>query len=71
MAADLGTNQGKKASFSCLSCSRHISMTEEQALGVYVVDVKADQLPSGGQLVFTFHWAESERWEGRNFDISL
>ena len=46
-------------------------MTEEQALGVYVVDLKADQLLSGGQLVFTFRWTESERWEGRNFDVSL
>ena len=33
--------------------------------------LKPDQLPSGGQFVFTFHWTEPERWEGRNFDISL
>ena len=49
----------------------HDAETRDTTLGVYVVDLKADQLPSGGQLVFTFHWAESECWEGRKFDISL
>ncbi len=49
----------------------HDTETRDTKLGVYVVDLPAEQLPPGGSLVFTFRWTDSKRWEGRNFDISL
>ena len=49
----------------------HNIETRDTKLGVHLVDLAADQFPSGGKLVFTFHWAQPKRWEGKNFSISL
>lgn len=49
----------------------HDTKTRDTKLGVHVVDLPADQLHGGGELVFTFYWPEADRWEGRDFDIEL
>jgi glucoamylase len=43
----------------------------DTGLGLHLVDLTREQVGSAGQLVFTFHWPEANRWEGRDFQISL
>ena len=43
--------------------------TEETSLGCWFVDLPTDQLPTGGDVVFTFRWAEG--WQGRDFRVSV
>jgi glucoamylase len=45
--------------------------TSNSRLGVYFMDLTADQLSSGSELVFTFYWTQSANWEGKDFHISL
>jgi glucoamylase len=44
----------------------------DTCLGVWVADLPAsDALRSGASVDFTFYWPESDRWEGRDFRISV
>lgn len=39
-------------------------------VGMYYVDIDTGKL-SGKSIIFTFHWAEADKWEGRNFEVSV
>ncbi|MCE5316670.1 MAG: glycoside hydrolase family 15 protein [Parachlamydia sp.] len=39
-------------------------------LGVHVVELPLQKLPAGSQISFTFFWLDSQRWEGRNYEIT-
>jgi glucoamylase len=45
------------------------SSSRDTGIGVHVVDLPAQHLPSGSRVVFTFYWTEEKRWEGENFDV--
>lgn len=49
----------------------HDLRTRDTKLGVHVADLERDQLGGAATIDFTFHWPEADRWEGRNFQISL
>ncbi|MBV9008027.1 MAG: glucan 1,4-alpha-glucosidase [Verrucomicrobia bacterium] len=49
----------------------HDSETRDTRLGVHVIDLARADLPATGSILFTFRWQEGERWEGRDFRISL
>ncbi len=51
--------------------SAHDSATVDSRLGTYYLDLSREKLPAGGELVFTFCWQGNERWEGKDFRISL
>jgi glucoamylase len=36
-------------------------------LGVHIADLPTEKLRDGAEVVFTFHWSEDDRREGRNF----
>jgi glucoamylase len=38
-------------------------------LGMYVADLPSDQLTTGREIVFTFHWEKEQRWEGVNYAV--
>jgi glucoamylase len=47
----------------------HDSQTRDTGIGIYVIDISAEELPNGSILEFTFFWPGSERWEGTNYQI--
>ena len=47
------------------------SRTRDTGLGMHVVDLPADQLGSGKDIVFTIHWEQEKRWEGADFLVHV
>ena len=45
--------------------------TRDAGLGVHLVDLPADQLSSGGEVVFTFYWTQENRWEGVDYRVMV
>lgn len=45
---------------------------ESRSLGVagHCIDVKTEP-DQAGSVIFTMHWGQSDRWEGRNFEVRL
>lgn len=43
--------------------------TRDTRLGTHVVDLAADRLAVGSEIVFTFHWTQEQRWEGADFSV--
>jgi glucoamylase len=44
--------------------------TQDTGLGIHVVDLPTSKLPVGGQVLFTFLWADGQ-WEGTNFTVAV
>lgn len=40
-------------------------------LNIFYVDLPTEKLKRGTQIHFTFFWLESQRWEGKNFSITV
>jgi glucoamylase len=49
----------------------HDTETRDTGLGTFVLDLPTASLPAGGSAVFTFFWADQNRWEGTNFQVSV
>ncbi len=47
------------------------SNTRAYDLGVHVADLPTDSLAAGDQIVFTFFWPDSNRWEGVDFTVAV
>ena len=47
--------------------------TQARATGldVYIIDLPVEQLPANTSLVFTFHWSDSDTWEGTDFSVGI
>jgi glucoamylase len=45
--------------------------THDVGLGIHTVDLPVHTLTAGGQIKFTFHWPEADRWEGRDFVVRI
>ncbi len=45
--------------------------THATGLDVFIADLPVEKLPAGTTLVFTFHWSDSDSWEGTNFEVSI
>jgi glucoamylase len=45
--------------------------TRDTGLGVHTVDLATEHITEGGQVVFTFHWTEANRWEGTDFAVRV
>jgi len=45
--------------------------TRRTDLGLYVADIATSKLASGSQVLFTFFWTDSSRWEGENFSVQI
>lgn len=39
-------------------------------IGLDVVELDIHKLPQGSQISFTFFWLDSQRWEGRNYEVT-
>jgi glucoamylase len=47
------------------------SKTQDNGLGMHVVDLPADQLGAGRDIVFTIYWEQPHRWEGVDFFVHV
>jgi hypothetical protein len=47
------------------------SQTTDSGVGLHYVDLADAALNSGDALQFTFYWLESDRWEGKNFQVDV
>jgi glucoamylase len=45
--------------------------TRDTGLGVHAVDLATDQLPQAAQVLFTFHWPNENRWENRDYYVTV
>ncbi len=41
------------------------------SLGLHWVDLPTAGLPGGATVSFTFYWPQADRWEGRNFQVTV
>ncbi|MHA3774106.1 glycoside hydrolase family 15 protein [Verrucomicrobiota bacterium sgz303538] len=51
--------------------STHDSKTSDSGLGIHFVDLPTERMESGEQVEFTFFWPDANRWENRNFAVSI
>ncbi|HYM77280.1 MAG TPA: glucan 1,4-alpha-glucosidase [Candidatus Dormibacteraeota bacterium] len=49
----------------------HDTETRDTGLGIHVLDLPTASLPSGGEAVFTFFWANENRWEGTDYRVTV
>ncbi len=45
--------------------------TRDTGLGLYILDLPTASLPSGSQIVFTFYWTQEQRWEGKDYTVTV
>jgi glucoamylase len=45
--------------------------SSDTGLGIHVVDLPTARLAVGTQLLFTFHWTASDRWETENYLVTV
>jgi glucoamylase len=43
--------------------------TRDTGLGTYILDLPTKSLPPGAQVLFTFHWPQENRWEGKDYSV--
>jgi glucoamylase len=45
--------------------------TEDSGLGLHVADLDCAGLAEGSRVTFTFHWNESQAWEGHDYTVAV
>jgi glucoamylase len=45
--------------------------TRNTGLGVHVADLPAERLSAGSEIIFTFYWLQTQRWEGADFSVTV
>jgi glucoamylase len=45
--------------------------TRDTGLGLHILDLPTASLPSGSQVMFTFYWTLEDRWEGKNYVVTV
>jgi glucoamylase len=43
----------------------------DSGLGVFYADLQTDNLHVGSVVAFTFFWPDANKWEGKNFEVSI
>ena len=49
----------------------HDVSTRDSGLGIHTADIPSRELASGAIITFIFHWQESDRWEGKDFVVTV
>jgi glucoamylase len=47
----------------------HETESQDTGLGVHLADLPTESLPGGSEVIFTFRWQKTGRWEGRDFHV--
>jgi glucoamylase len=45
--------------------------SKDSGWNLQYVDLPSEELPSGRQLVFTFYWKSTGRWENKNYQVTI
>jgi glucoamylase len=45
--------------------------TLDTGIGLHICDLPTEGLPSGAEILFTFFWPETNRWQGTDFGVTL
>jgi glucoamylase len=45
--------------------------TRDSGLGIHTLDLPTASLPAGAQIVFTFFWTGENRWEGKDYTVTV
>jgi glucoamylase len=48
-----------------------VDMTRNETFDLWFADLATGKLPSGTMVEFTFFWKADQRWEGRNWQITI
>src|SRR6202167_912209 len=51
--------------------SGHDTNTRDTGLGLHLLDLPTASLPSGSQIAFTFYWTQENRWEGKDYIVTV
>ncbi len=51
--------------------SAHDINTRDTGLGLHILDLPTASLPAGSQIVFTFLWTQENRWEGKDYTVTV
>ncbi len=49
----------------------HDAATRDTGFGVHTFDLPTPELPAGGETSFTLYWPTADRWEGRDFGVTV
>src|SRR5207302_9688526 len=49
----------------------HDSYSRDSGLGVHAVDLPTRNLVTGHEVVFTLYWPDEQRWEGKDYAITI
>jgi glucoamylase len=49
----------------------HDSETHDTGLGLHTLNLPTASLPAGGRVVFTFFWLAENRWEGKEYTVTV
>jgi glucoamylase len=49
----------------------HDTDVRDTGLGIYILDLPTASLPVGGQVIFTFFWPKENRWEGKEYGVTV
>ncbi|MGC2478094.1 MAG: glucan 1,4-alpha-glucosidase [Candidatus Sulfotelmatobacter sp.] len=49
----------------------HDTDTRDTGLGIHILDLPTASLPAGGEAVFTFYWPNENRWEGKDYRVTV
>jgi glucoamylase len=49
----------------------HDTNSRDTQLGVHVTDLPTETLPIGTRVLFTFYWPEADRWEQRDYSVTV
>ena len=45
--------------------------TRDTGLGIHTLDLPTASLPVGSTVVFTFYWPQENRWEGKDYSVTV
>src|SRR5579871_3047201 len=45
--------------------------TRDTGLGIHILDLPTASLPVGSQVTFTFYWPQENRWEGKDYVVTV
>jgi glucoamylase len=51
--------------------TRNQAETQDSGVTVYFVDLPCETLVPGQKVTFTFYWPEQQKWEGRDFEVTI
>ncbi|MFZ0277554.1 MAG: glucan 1,4-alpha-glucosidase [Candidatus Sulfotelmatobacter sp.] len=51
--------------------SAHDTNTRDTGMGLHILDLPTASLPAGSPITFTFLWTQENRWEGKDYTVTV